>query len=228
MLARTDFQHIAGTRCALDFVEVPSILMEYFAKNPYILSSIASESSSTSIPAELFRTHLTNSSALESLETHHQIQLALLDQVYHSAASLEGFTGKPSSSFATSTDILCAVQSKLNIFEHVPGTSPQTHFTHLLTYGASYYSYFWSRKWAERLWTELFEKSLSSLDDRSNNYELLERLAHDDGQGGGWRRGGDLLKQELFGVGGGRDAWIGLETLGVVHEGEREGHRVGR
>jgi intermediate peptidase len=222
MLARTDFQHIAGTRCALDFVEVPSILMEYFAKNPYILSCIASDSSNKSVPTELFKTHFTNSTALESLETHHQIQLAVLDQVYHSSASLERFTGQPSSSFASSTDILCAVQSKLNVFEYVPGTSPQTHFTHLLTYGASYYSYFWSRKWAKRLWTELFEKSLSNLDDRSNNYELLERLALDDGRGGGWRRGGDLLKQELLGVGGGRDPWVGLEALGIVHESERQ------
>ncbi|KAI8593887.1 hypothetical protein BDZ88DRAFT_401864 [Geranomyces variabilis] len=195
MLAKTDFQHIGGTRVPGDFVEVPSIFMENFARNPDILASFSQHyRTGESIPLDLLRTAHTASATANAFDTQHQLQLALLDQMYHSPLAMQaGFD---------STAVLAESQRLYNVFPPVPDAAWQVQFTHLFSYGATYYSYLWSRRWASRIWSKWF----------------MDRDAS------AWKEGGELLRTELLGWGGGRDPWVGLEKLGVVKDGERQGH----
>uniref|UniRef100_A0A8B9LCI3 Si:ch73-1a9.4 n=1 Tax=Astyanax mexicanus TaxID=7994 RepID=A0A8B9LCI3_ASTMX len=108
MLGRTRYQHVSGTRCATDFAEVPSILMEFFASDYRVVT---------------------------------------LDQMYHA---------KPQNK--TITDILEDVQGRFYGLPYVPNTAWQQRFSHLVGYGAKYYSYLMSRAVASMVWKQCFLK----------------------------------------------------------------------
>ncbi|KAI8928432.1 hypothetical protein BC831DRAFT_448668 [Entophlyctis helioformis] len=206
MLARTDFQHIAGTRVAMDFVEVPSILMEYFARSPEVLSTFGRHyKTGEPVPIELLRSRRSSLSTMESYETQQQLQMALLDQLYHSPLAMASLSSSSSAAPFDTTAILQQLQDRVNPIGHTAGTHWQVQFSHLFSYGASYYSYFWSRRWASRVHRKLF----------------AGRPMH------AWREGGEEVRQQVLRWGGGRDPWKGLEHIGIVKDGERDGKASG-
>ena len=143
MIGRTEYQNVAGTRCATDFVELPSILMEHFLNSSAVLSLFDKEDSLT--PRQVGNHH---SDPCHSIDTYTQILLAAVDQVYHSPAVLN-------SSF-DSTAELAKLHDTRGLIPHVPGTSFQTQFGHLFGYGATYYSYLFDRAIASRVWRNVF------------------------------------------------------------------------
>lgn len=145
MIGRTEYQNVAGTRCATDFVELPSILMEHFLNSPIVLSLFYATDSVT--PREVGNHH---SDPCHSIDTYSQILLATLDQDYHSHAVL-------SPSF-DSTAALEELHNTRGLIPFVRGTSFQTQFGHLFGYGATYYSYLFDRAIASRVWSEVFAK----------------------------------------------------------------------
>jgi intermediate peptidase len=193
MFSQTDYQHISGTRVAMDFVEVPSILMEYFSKMPSVLQDIGKHyKTGERIPPTLIESRQSNQEILEGLETQNQIQMAMLDQEYHSEIVLEP-------NFDSSA-VLYQLSQRMNPIPMKYPTRSQVQFSHLFTYGASYYSYLWSRRWASRIYRQHFQgKSRQE-----------------------WRLGGHLLRHEVLGFGGGRDPWIGLERMGVAHQNDQK------
>lgn len=151
MMARTKYQHITGTRCSTDLAEVPSILMEFFASDPRVVSRFARHHlSGETMPKELIECWLKSKKIFIASETQLQLFYAALDQAYHgSEIFLNG---------ETSTDILARIQKQYYSIPYVEGTAWQLRFSHLVGYGAKYYSYLISRAIATAIWRKLFAR----------------------------------------------------------------------
>jgi len=149
MIGRTEYHNVSGTRCATDFVELPSILMEHFVCSPQVIELVARHHRTGSpLPYELLDAHRAATRDLNSLDTHHQILLAALDQCYHSERVLmNGFD---------TTGELAVLCDKMGLVPFVEGSTWQGQFGHLFGYGASYYSYLLDRSIASRVWNEIF------------------------------------------------------------------------
>ncbi|KAM9022083.1 mitochondrial intermediate peptidase isoform 2-T2 [Ara ararauna] len=146
MLGRTRYQHVTGTRCATDFAEVPSILMEYFANDYRVVNQFA-------------RHYKTG-----------QVFYAALDQIYHGKHPLKKST----------TEILKETQEKVYGLPYVPNTAWQLRFSHLVGYGAKYYSYLMSRAVASMVWKQCFAQD--PFDRAMGERYRREMLVHGGGK----------------------------------------------
>ncbi|KAL0579465.1 Mitochondrial intermediate peptidase [Marasmius crinis-equi] len=144
MIGRTDYQNVSGTRCATDFVELPSILMEHFLNSPTVLSLFSPTSTGT--PQHQAGNHHVD--PCHSIDTFQQFLLAALDQLYHSSL--------PLSPDFDSSAIHAQLTNTQGLIPYVEGTSYQTQFSHLFGYGATYYSYLLGRAIASRVWGNVF------------------------------------------------------------------------
>ena len=181
VLARTRFQNVSGTRCATDFAELPSTLMEHFAADPTVLGMFARHwKTDRPLPYEVVRDRIRVSRRFEGIDTEHQILLAMVDQAYHSPAVAD-------LSFDSSR-MFHDIQRR---FAHGPkdpaGTSWQGFFGHLHSYASTYYSYLFDRVLAERVWRVVFRSGRDGAAVSRDN--------------------GEHLKQNLLKWGGGRDPW---------------------
>ena len=188
ILGRTALQTISGTRCATDFAELPSVLMEHFASAPEVLSLYARHwKTDMPIPESMVRSMALNRYDQDSthggMDNETQILMALLDQECHAASH-------PSSSKLDSTEIYHRVFSQNGSLFDPPEmggapTSWQGFFGHLYGYGATYYSYLFDRAIAGKLWRDVFQEGGASVD----------------------RKAGERFKNEVLQWGGGRDGW---------------------
>ncbi|KAJ7619208.1 mitochondrial intermediate peptidase [Mycena polygramma] len=176
MIGRTEYQNVSGTRCATDFVELPSILMEHFLSSPTVLSLFDADGTSA-----IRQSGNHHEDPCHSIDTYSQILLAAIDQVYHSPTVLgTGFD---------STAELAQLHNTRGLVPYVPGTAFQAHFSHLVGYAATYYSYLFDRAIASRVWRDVFS------DDPLN------------------RETGEKYKREVLSYGGGKDPWKMVSKL---------------
>lgn len=188
ILGQTPLQSISGTRCATDFAELPSVLMESFATAPEVLSLYARHwktgeplSESTMHSMALDRT--AHGSIYGAVENEAQILMALVDQAYHSIPCDDASKG------IDTTDIYHRVFSQYSSLPDPddirPRTSWQGFFGHLYGYGATYYSYIFDRAIANKIWQDVFHSGKAAVD----------------------RNAGERYKNEVLRWGGGRTGW---------------------
>lgn len=182
ILGRTSLQVVSGTRCATDFAELPSVLMEHFAADPDVLNLFARHwETDAPLPYEMVAEKLATDRKGQGAETEAQILLAMLDQAYHSSLPLTMEGGFDSTRvFHDVYDQYCSVSEPRE-------TSAQGFFGHLVEYGGTYYSYLFDRAIAGKVWKEIFR---GGLDEGAVN-----------------RDAGNRFRKEVLRWGGGRDGW---------------------
>lgn len=182
LLSRTEYQHLSGTRAALDFVETPSNLFEYFASDFRVLREFACQPGSSAdviIPQAM----------VESLRDAKRMFAArdVQNQVIYSLSDLALFGRQPIKGDGKS--VLSEIQNRFSAVKHVEGTHWETRFSHLITYGAGYYSYLYAKCFAAEIWNRHFSE------------DPLNPEA------------GDELRQKLLCFGGSRDPTEILEDV---------------
>ncbi|KAF2444177.1 zincin [Karstenula rhodostoma CBS 690.94] len=179
-LGRTSLQNVSGTRCATDFAELPSVLMEHFASCPSVLGLFARHwETDAPLPMAALEKRLAIDIKTQPAETEAQILLAMLDQAYH--------TQSPLSPDFNSTKVYHDVYNAHASISEPAGTAWQGFFGHLFGYGATYYSYLFDRAIAGKIWSDVFQKQ--------GKEGSVDRL------------NGEKYKNEVLRWGGGRDGW---------------------
>lgn len=181
MIGKTNLHNLSGTRCMTDFVELPSVLMESFSKDPRVLCKIAKHyRTKEPLSEETLAKHQSHRVLLEESETFMQSKMAMLDQVLHSEEIINGGIND-----FDSTVFYHNLESNLKVFADKWSTW-HGKFPHLFSYGAVYYSYLLDRAIAEKIWHGLFKNDPWS------------------------RQAGEKYKDSILKWGGTRDPWLCL------------------
>lgn len=175
LLSRTVHQHLSGTRGPLDMMEIPSHVIEAFARTPHGLAAAAGgweeregaggesagESAGESSPpfwappaprwrhaAEMLRRQRRRTPALTLAR---QVALSRADLVLHGPSAPTG-----AAAAAAVADIFadCIPLPQTLPPEELNGRAPLPHarLGHIVGYGATYFSYLYAQALAARLW----------------------------------------------------------------------------
>ncbi|RLV89404.1 Mitochondrial intermediate peptidase [Spathaspora sp. JA1] len=188
MLGRTELHNLSGTRCVTDFVELPSVLMESFSKDPRVLCEIARHyETDKPLPRDLLESQVKYKGLLDASETYMQSKMAMLDQKLHSADILQSRNTNYSS-----TNVYHNLEAQLKVFSDQESTW-HGKFPHLFSYGAVYYSYLLDRAIAEKIWNVLFKEDPWS---RAAGQKLRDSVLKWGGVRDPWECLGDLLDDD--------------------------------
>ncbi len=190
LLSRTSFQHLSGTRTAMDFVETPSHLMEFYVWNKEFLNIIGRHyQTGSSIPDANIDNLVKSRHVFKSIEIRTQCAYAIFDQTIFGIP--EKWIGTQGSNPTTTTNLFAAIHKDHNLL-YVDGTHWHSKFGHLVTYGAGYYSYLYASIFSSDLWHKCFDNGSAALSRSAGDKYRNEILVH-----GGSKDPNDMLKNML-------------------------------
>ncbi|MCJ1294191.1 Mitochondrial intermediate peptidase [Xylographa carneopallida] len=218
ILGRTRLQNVSGTRCATDFAELPSVLMERFATDPAVLALFARHwETDAPLPYAIVAAGLASERRAEASDTETQVLLAAVDQAYHSESVLRDDGGAA----FDSTAVWHALSARWASVPEAPGTRWQGFFGHLVGYGGSYYAYLFDRAIAAKVWEGVFRGGREGQAvERANGERFRSEVLRWGGSRNGWRCVGGLLGEEGRGLEeGGERAMEEVGRWGISGEG---------
>lgn len=147
LLSRTDYQHFSGTRIAFDLAEIPSNLFEYYAWDYRVLRTFSKHySTGEPIPEKLVEELQRAKKMFAATELQRQILYAMVDQKLF---------GEESSVPKDTVTLFRDLKMQHTSWKHMEGTHWHTRFTHLLNYGAGYYTYLYAKCFAATIWQKI-------------------------------------------------------------------------
>ncbi|PPJ51978.1 hypothetical protein CBER1_10693 [Cercospora berteroae] len=163
LLSKTRFSRFHGVNAPMDWVEMPSQLMEEFAYAPEVLKRLSqhytridpkyaeawkknnTELPPETLPDEAISDMVKNRVAFSARDQITQITFGKIDQIYHTPKSQED-AKKINSTKIWNDELFAALKTE---GQGINGGHGQTTFTHIMGgYQAKYYSYLWSRVYA--------------------------------------------------------------------------------
>jgi peptidyl-dipeptidase Dcp len=146
LLSQVEFRSLAGTNVYLDFVELPSQILENWAEESESLRLFAHHyKTGQLIPVELMERLKRAQKFLVGYYTMRQLNFAFLDMAWYSQPPPPGVSVAEFEDRATPSRLLPAVD----------GTNISAAFQHI--FGGGYASGYYSYKWAEALDADAFE-----------------------------------------------------------------------
>jgi peptidyl-dipeptidase Dcp len=143
LMSDVTYQSLAGTQVSRDFVELPSQVMENWAKEPEIMMTFAKHhKTGEPMPQELMDKIKASGYFNQGFDNVEFIASALLDMEYHTIT--QPFRDDELKQVASIVDERTIQNSGLILEIHFRHGS--THFNHIFSggYSAGYYSYIWS------------------------------------------------------------------------------------
>ena len=143
----------SGFMVSRDFVEAPSQIFENWVWDYESLSLFAKHYETDEVlPKEIFDKMLAAKNVMSGRGAMYQIFLSKLDMTLYDGFDLDG-----DESIA---EMRAKLDKEINMMDPFEGTHMEAAFGHLVGYGAGYYSYLWSKVFAQDMFSRFEEEGI--------------------------------------------------------------------